>query len=226
MREASKTLRLRGQRFIDEYLSGSVLDIGCGPDLVVPHARPFDLADGDANQIGNYLPAKSFDCVHSSHCLEHMHSAPSAVEQWWSLVKPGGVMIITVPHEDLYEQGFWPSIFNPDHKGTFRLDKPDSWSPVSHDVRELMEQLPDAKILEVEIQDAGYDYRWKRRGIHLAGRIAYRLSRMIPGLKSKPFHPQQNVIDRVVWYLGKPVDQTQGEAVAQIQVVVRKLAPV
>jgi len=43
MNEATKTNRIRGEEFKLRYLSGRVIDIGCGKDLVVPGAIPFDL---------------------------------------------------------------------------------------------------------------------------------------------------------------------------------------
>ena len=42
MDEAAKTKRIRGPEFLEKYFSGNVLDIGCGDDLVVPNAVPFD----------------------------------------------------------------------------------------------------------------------------------------------------------------------------------------
>ena len=90
MDESAKTNRLRSAEFHRTYFSGRVIDIGCGPDLVVPHAVPFDVEHGDAQWIRNYFEAESFDCVHSSHCLEHMRDVKSALEQWWELVKRGG----------------------------------------------------------------------------------------------------------------------------------------
>lgn len=73
---SEKTNALRDEAFKNRYLAGSVIDIGCGSDLVVPHATPFDLAHGDAQFIVDFYPAESFDCVHSSHCLEHMKDVP------------------------------------------------------------------------------------------------------------------------------------------------------
>jgi hypothetical protein len=46
-----------------------------------------------------------------------MHDPEAALRQWWALVRPGGYLVVVVPHEDLYEQGMWPSAFNSDHKG-------------------------------------------------------------------------------------------------------------
>ena len=114
-REASKTNQFRGKDFAGLYLQGHVLDVGAGGDLVCPWAQGFDMENGDANVIHRYFEPGSFDAVHSSHCLEHMLDPPSALRNWWSLVKPGGFMILVVPDEDLYEQGIWPSAFNHDH---------------------------------------------------------------------------------------------------------------
>ena len=52
---------------------------------------------------------RPFDFVFSSHCLEHMQDpvkCPS-LRDWWQLVRPGGVLIVIVPDEDLYEQGIF-----------------------------------------------------------------------------------------------------------------------
>jgi SAM-dependent methyltransferase len=225
MQEASKTRAVRGQEFSDKYFSGTVIDIGCGDDLVVPHAQPFDLIHGDANYISSYVPVSSFDCVHSSHCLEHMKDVPEAVRQWWSLVKPGGVMIIVVPEEELYEQGIWPPIFNPDHKATFKLKTSSKWLPTSYGVQELIESLPDAEILEIAIHDQGYDRTLKVNGMNAMGRAARlvgrarRKAQRALSLSSRGF---DKFCERIEWRLGSPIDQTLGNALAQIQVVARK----
>src|SRR5688572_10029921 len=138
MDEARKTNALRGPAFIERYLRGKVIDIGAGADLVAPHDEGFDIEQGDANLITQHRPRGAYDAVHSSHCLEHMVDPAEALAEWWSLLKPGGYLVLVVPHEDLYEQGIWPSIFNRDHKSTFRLDTPGSWSNVSHDIRKLV----------------------------------------------------------------------------------------
>jgi SAM-dependent methyltransferase len=226
MFEASKTQHVRGPAFIEKYFAGTVLDIGCGPDLVVPDAEPFDLAQGDANRIVQFLPPGSqYDCVHSSHCLEHMRDAPFALSQWWSLVKPGGHLILVVPHEDLYEQGVWPSMFNPDHKTTFRIGAGRSWSPVSLDLRALLEQLPGAQLVDLRIQDQGYDYSLRLNGIGSIGRALmfiskgrrYLMQRI--GLRQKWL---EDLLTKLEMQLGRPIDQTLGDALAQIQAVVCK----
>lgn len=181
MRESSKTKKVRDPYFEDVYFSGSVLDIGCGDDLVVPSAKAFDIEEGDANRILDYLESNSFDTVHSSHCLEHMNDPMKALADWWELVKPNGYLITVVPDEDLYEQGVWPSRFNGDHKSTFTMKEGASWSPVSHDVLKIHSELPGAHIVDICQQSDGYDFN-----------------------------------------LPSGVDQTTGDALAQIQVIVQK----
>ena len=224
MDEARKTNALRGAGFVERYLSGRLIDIGAGKDLVAPHAERFDLDEGDANVITRFRMPGTYDAVHSSHCLEHMHDPAAALREWWALLKPGGYLVVVVPHEDLYEQGIWPSLFNRDHKTTFRLDKGDSWSPVSHDVRGLVAALPGAVIVAAEVQDQHYDRllmlkpgEFRRRGawwLRLAKSIGRRLPVIGPTIK-------RVAEDRATRH-GIPLDQTTRDALAQIQVVARK----
>ena len=233
MFEATKIRQLRGSTFYEKYLSGSVLDIGCGADLVVPHAQPFDTEHGDANRITYFIPSGSgYDCVHSYHCLEHMSDVPGALAQWWSLVKPDGHLIVAVPHEDLYEQGVWPSIFNHDHKATFRLGTAETWSPVSYDLKELLSGLPGAEVVDIGLQDDGYDYKLKRHGmtrtaslVVLARKARKAIMRRVKINPSAQGHRMEKIeyaLEKIEYKFGVPIDQTLNGAVAQIHAVVRK----
>lgn len=222
MNEAKKTNAFRGPDFVSQFMTGRVIDIGAGADLVCGWAERFDIEDGDANVITQYRQTGAYDAVHSSHCLEHMHDPQRALAEWWQLLKPGGYMVTVVPHEDLYEQGRWPSIFNPDHKATFRLGSPTSWSPRSYDVRQIHAELPGSHIVSAEVQDEGYDYAIRRkfgdarrplRGAERLVRLSRRSwARNIPGRWMR----------RIAFCCGATIDQTNGPALAQIQVVVRK----
>ena len=97
MKEAEKTNKLRGPDFAEKYLMGKVIDIGAGLSLVCKTAERFDLQEGDANYVSQYRSTNSYDCVHSSHCLEHMHDPRSALKEWWSILKPSGFLITVVP---------------------------------------------------------------------------------------------------------------------------------
>ena len=161
MNEASKTWKILTEEE-RSWFSGSVLDIGCGPDKIVPHARGFDLRDGDANKIDECV-ADRFDMVFSSHCLEHMHHPADAIQRWWRLVADGGRMIVIVPDEDLYEQGVYPSRFNGDHKATFTLSKRRSWSPRSYNMLALAGRT--ARRADSALRVAGRGLRSRRTDV-------------------------------------------------------------
>jgi SAM-dependent methyltransferase len=226
MNEASKTNRVRGPAFIAAYLEGRVIDIGCGEDLVVPWAEPFDRVHGDASRISQLRPQAAYDCVHSSHCLEHQEHPHDALAQWWALVRPGGHMITVVPDEELYEQGLWPSAFNPDHKWAFTMD-PSRAAPHVIDVVAMHRRLRGAELVEISRHDHGYrreilvasrrkiDLRKHRMRRHvIAWLYKLRIGRLRPELRLWPLLAR----------LGVPIDQTEGHALAQLQIVVRKSA--
>jgi len=138
--EATKTRQLWGADVL-ALMTGRGIDIGCGPDPVLPGVQRFDKEHGDANRVRSFVEGE-YDFVFSSHTLEHMVDPRSAIREWWSLVKPGGHLIVVVPDEDLYEQGAFPSLFNRDHKHTFTLSKHRSWSPRSVNLFELARPCP------------------------------------------------------------------------------------
>jgi SAM-dependent methyltransferase len=216
--EASKTYALSENK-IKALLQGDGLDIGAGSDPVIPNVTTFDQKDGDANLIDEYIH-RQFDFVFSSHCLEHMHNPWDALPRWWKLVKPGGHLIVIVPDEDLYEQGYWPSLFNDDHKHTF-TQKEKSPLPVSIQVKRLIATIPNATLVHLEEQSNGYDYSLLRSPPlpqHIAVkriRLAKLLSKVL-----EPFMP--NARKKLLTLLKAPIDQTAYGALAQIQFVLRK----
>jgi SAM-dependent methyltransferase len=225
MRESSKTRAIRPPDFAARFLAGRVIDIGAGNDLVCAHAERFDLEDGDANHISRYRPTGAYDCVHASHCLEHMRDARAALRDWWSLLKPGGYLIVVVPDEDLYEQGCWPSVFNGDHKHSFTLKGTPSWSPVSLNPVRLLGELPDCHILDAELHDHHYDYALQRRAPSRAHPwVARKLRKLAEwaGRQTWLGESAQRFVRRLCVRLGATLDQTYGPALAQIQVIARK----
>lgn len=173
MHEASKALsrRLHDSRFATRYFVGTGIDIGCGPDPISQYAEQFprmgmvrswDMVDGDAQYLES-VRDEQFQFAHSSHCLEHMQDPKIALHHWLRVIKPGGYLVVTVPDEDLYEQGQFPSTFNHDHKWTFTLHKSTSWSPKSINLFELLADFSDrAQTLKVETLDASYRYQLTR----------------------------------------------------------------
>lgn len=161
MKECSKSLprRLADSNFIRKYFVGDGIDVGGKPDPLrlcaeffplMRSVRTWDWEDGDAQFMAG-VPDSSVDFVHSSHCLEHLNDPAEGLSNWLRVLKPGGYIIVTIPDEDMYEQGVFPSTYNRDHKRTFTMHKEKSWSSCSVNVLDLLCSLgPTAEVLKVE----------------------------------------------------------------------------
>lgn len=173
MNETSKALirRLQDARFANTYIVGDGIDIGCGPDPISKYAQQFplmsslktwDVQDGDA-QLMEGVADNTYDFVHNSHCLEHMRDPYEAFDNWLRITKPGGYIITTIPDEDLYEQGVWPSTHNGDHKVSWTILKDQSWSPESINLLEFLYQYKDkVEVLKVELINQAFIYDVQR----------------------------------------------------------------
>ena len=169
MKECSKSIarRLRDTNFVRFYFRGDGVDIGGKPDPLSLYAELFpgitsvkvwDLEDGDAQLMAG-VKDNTFDFVHSSHCLEHLHNPEEGLKNWLRVLKPGGFMVVMVPDEDLYEQGVFPSSFNTDHKSTFTIFKDRSWSPKSKNLLDMLRSLgPEARVEKVELLTGTYRF--------------------------------------------------------------------
>lgn len=163
--------RLHDSRFVTRYFVGQGIDIGAGRDSLGQYAEFFfamtgckawDLPDGDAQLLASVADA-SLDFAHSSHCLEHLRDPVEALRNWLRVIKPGGHVVVTIPDEDMYEQGVFPSVLNTDHKWTFTIHKDDSWSPKSVNLLELLARFAgEAEIVKLEKLDATYRYNLRR----------------------------------------------------------------
>ena len=72
-------------------------------------------------------------------------------------------MIVTVPDEDLYEQGVFPSTYNSDHKWTFSVFKTRSWTERSRNMIDLLVALGDAAdIQKIEVLNATHRFSLPR----------------------------------------------------------------
>jgi SAM-dependent methyltransferase len=173
VKECSKSItrRLADSNFSRKYFVGSGLDVGGKPDPLALYTEMFrqmtavktwDWEDGDAQFLAG-VPDGAFDFVHSSHCLEHLVDPVIGLANWLRVVRPGGHLVVTVPDEDLYEQGIFPSTFNRDHKWTFTIFKPTSWSPKSVNLLDLIRGLGiDSELVRMEQLAASYRFELPR----------------------------------------------------------------
>ena len=173
MKELSKSIirRQRDPKFVSTYFKGKGIDIGGKPDPLsiyqnffplIESVKVWDLQDGDAQYMDG-VQDETFDFVHSSHTLEHMQDPFVALKHWIRITKSGGFIVITIPDEDLYEQGDFVNKFNKYHNFTFTINKQLSWSDSSVNVTDLISALGDSvSVHKIELIDSGYRYEIPR----------------------------------------------------------------
>lgn len=143
--------------FFDKYMSGKGLDIGFagytpGVEPILSTAIGVDFNYPGYNGVTLPFEACSQDYVYSSHCLEHVVNYGLTIREWYRVIKPGGHIVIAVPHQYLYEKKTeLPSNWNRDHNrfytpGTLLSDIECALAPNSYRVRFL------------EDGDEGFDY--------------------------------------------------------------------
>lgn len=113
-KQFQKHLRRPYSRSIVGRFSGSGygLEIGVGARTIAPVSRTL-LADGyeshgvDRSIAQTYFPAaaipfadSSFDFILSEHTLEHIGNVIRALKEWLRILKPGGHLILFLPHHD------------------------------------------------------------------------------------------------------------------------------
>jgi SAM-dependent methyltransferase len=135
------------------------IDIGAQSDPLNHTFRRFDFVygDGDAtDMIG--IPENTFWTVYASHVLEHLKFPQKALRRWYEILKPGGHLIVLVPHRDLYERKrFPPSNWNAEHTYFWLPDAEDPPSTKSLK-KEVLTAIPNPDIVQFRVLDDGYDH--------------------------------------------------------------------
>jgi len=198
------------------YLGTTCLDIGCGPRKVFSFFMGLD-SEKDRALFGIEFPEKdhivgdctrilifadgAFDLVFSSHTLEHIEDFRAALAEWWRLVRPGGHLIVYLPHRDLYPR-IGTDGANPDHKHDFAPeDIVEAMRGVAPDftlvVNETRDQLREYSFLQVYRREAlGAGQRdapelpAKRAAVVRLGAYGDALwaSSLLPHLKNQGYH--------------------------------------
>lgn len=139
------------------------LDIGCKDDPINKTFRRWDLdlGDGDATYLEG-LETNKYWTVYASHVLEHLQYPRKAIRRWYEVLRPGGHLIIMVPHRDLYEQRvILPSRWNQDHKSFWLPDEEDL--PCTKSLRkEILAAIPGANIVVFQVLQDGYRAQFGR----------------------------------------------------------------
>lgn len=144
------------------YVRGRGLDLGCGPSKCFPSMlgvdsgkdrELFGIAMRPDREIDDAADLTSFgdasqDFVFSSHLLEHIEDYGAALKEWWRVIRPGGHLVLYLPHKALYPNIGTPGA-NPDHKHDF----------VPTDIAKAMSELdPEIQLLVSQTRDAGSEY--------------------------------------------------------------------
>jgi SAM-dependent methyltransferase len=148
--EVQKTFKLKLlSGFFRRYMSGSViLDVGykgghSDAVPIFPHAIGVDLDYPGYDGIRLPFDDVSVDTVFTSHVLEHVPDAQSAIRDWYRVAKVGGFIVCIVPHQYLYERKReWPSSWSTEHlrfytPASLLRDFEESLEPNTYRVRHL-----------------------------------------------------------------------------------------
>lgn len=139
----AKPRRIR-EGFFEKYVRDPGIDIGCAyapghpADALNDTFRRYDIlyGDGDAQLMAD-VPDETFQTVYASHILEHLNDPVEAIRNWYRILKPGGYLIIVVPHAALYEKQYTlPSRWNADHRTL--------WLPTDREVDDVIADYPQS----------------------------------------------------------------------------------
>jgi SAM-dependent methyltransferase len=141
--------RAHDPAFIQRYFVGTGLDIATGDERLSLRTHLFpriaellwwDSAQGGMSSMRG-LDDQSLDFVLAGGCLAREANPAQSVSRWLDLLKPGGFLIVTVPDEELYEKGAWPSRFDAAHRFSFTLCKQERSHPDCVDVFQLVRSV-------------------------------------------------------------------------------------
>ena len=98
-------VELEARHRLKRYCVGLGLDIACGPEKISPYAIGVDLAGADfctdiTRGLGNIFQPGTFQYVFSQMQVLRSRNAREMLRDWWSLIQPGGLMILYLHMDD------------------------------------------------------------------------------------------------------------------------------
>lgn len=95
--------------YLERFCTGCGLDLGCGDDLIVPWAIGVDKRQlgktsilGDVSDLQQWFQTNSLDFVFSSHCLEDFEDTGAILQNWLSVIKKDGLLVLFLPDQQRY----------------------------------------------------------------------------------------------------------------------------
>lgn len=195
-----------------EYTNGYGLDLGCGQFKAFPHFIGVDNGH-HWGMKGVDVPVKtcedlsmfaghSMDFVFSSHLLEHIKDTDKALKEWWRVIKPGGYLILYLPHKNFYpnvgEKGA-----NPDHKHDFlpediigKMEDVGGWDLVRNEEREQEREYSFFQVYKKTKGDKKHIHSWKNEKPKKTAAVCrygafgdlIQASSIFPALKAQGYH--------------------------------------
>ena len=101
---------------LGKYMGGYGVDLGFGGDPISEHAvrvdqpRPYASTGLHPVQLGGdatdlfWFADSVLDFVYSSHLLEDFENTEKVLQEWWRVLKPGGLLVIFCPDEQVYRK--------------------------------------------------------------------------------------------------------------------------
>lgn len=124
----SEAAKVREMNHVMKYITGKILDYGCGGDKIVPEAIGLDgrrmpgvdftCEDLESpTELISHL-VDQFDTVFSSHFLEHTRRPYDMIMMWYQFLKPGGKLVLYLPDGRHYDNQQ-----NPEHMLDMNYDQ-------------------------------------------------------------------------------------------------------
>jgi SAM-dependent methyltransferase len=143
-----------------KYIVCPGVDVGGGADALGLGLDVYDMNFGDGRDATFMadIPDDNYNTVYASHVLEHLDAPKIALQNWFRVLKPGGHLIVCVPHKGLYEKkDSPPSRWNPEHK-TFWIASGECEWPTMGLVDTVKQAIPEANVVSLRIINDGYDH--------------------------------------------------------------------
>lgn len=107
------------------------LNLGCGSDYVKGYVnvdRVPGIADvvHDLNEFPYPWPDNAADEILMRHVLEHIEDIRKVMDELWRILKPGGRLIIYVPHFSHFQ-----ALTHPEHRHAFHYNSLQMFTPQS-----------------------------------------------------------------------------------------------